>query len=123
MIHVDLNRKGTIMPLYETTFITRQNISSQAAQELAETFTKLIEEREGKLVKKEYWGLLDLASEIKKNTRGHYVLLGLEAPFAAIQEMERQMSLHEDVIRHMTLTVDHISDDPSPMMRKENENA
>lgn len=107
-----------IMALYETTIIARQNISRQAAEDLAVEFTKVAEGLGGLVKKNEYWGLLDLATEIKKNTRGHYVLLGLDAPYAAMQEMERQLHLHEDVIRYMTLRVEEISDEPSPMMRQ-----
>jgi small subunit ribosomal protein S6 len=106
------------MSLYESTFVTRQDVSRADVNKLIETFTDIVKQGEGKVIKHEYWGLRNLAYRIKKNRKGHYVMLAIDAPHAAIKELERNMGLHEDVIRHLTVHVDSIEEGPSPMMQK-----
>jgi small subunit ribosomal protein S6 len=71
--------------------------------------------------KREYWGLRGLAYRIKKNRKGHYMLLGVDAPAAAMQEVERQLGLHEDVLREMTIRVEAIDEAPSAILAKRGE--
>lgn len=106
------------MSLYESTFVTRQDVSRADVNKLVETFTGIIQQQDGKIIKHEYWGLRNLAYRIKKNRKGHYVMLAIDAPHAAIKELERNMGLHEDIIRHLTVHVDSIEEGPSPMMQK-----
>lgn len=105
------------MALYECVFIARQDIGSTQAQALIETFTKVIEENGGSVPKNEYWGLKSLAYRIKKNRKGHYVLLNLDAPHEAVKELERQMGLNEDVLRSMVVRVEELEEGPSAMMQ------
>ncbi len=105
------------MPYYESVFIARQDISATQAEGLADDFTKIIEDKGGKVAKRESWGLRNLAYRIKKNRKGHYVLFTIDAPSEAISEMERQMRLHEDVLRYMTIRVDELEEGPSVMMQ------
>ncbi len=105
------------MSLYECVFIARQEISAQQADALAETFANVIAENGGSVPKRENWGLKSLAFRIKKNRKGHYVLLNIDGPSTAINEMERQMRLHEDVIRHMTVRVEELEEGPSIQAR------
>ncbi len=105
------------MPLYESVFIARQDISASQADALADDFSKSIEENSGKVASRENWGLRTLAYRIKKNRKGHYILLYIDAPAAAVQEMERQMRLHEYILRYLTLKVDELATDPSLMMQ------
>lgn len=104
------------MALYETTFIARQDISTQDVEKLTQNFSNVIAQNGGKVVKTEYWGLRSLAYIIKKNRKGHYVMLGVDAPFAAVQELERLMGYNEDVLRSLTIRVNTIEEEPSPMM-------
>ncbi|VAW15121.1 SSU ribosomal protein S6p, partial [hydrothermal vent metagenome] len=67
---------------------------------------------------KEYWGLKTLAYRIRKNRKGHYSLFNIEAPHAAMEEMERQMRINEDILRFLTLRVEKLNDGPSVMMQK-----
>jgi len=106
------------MSLYESTFVTRQDVSRADVNKLIDAFTDIISQGKGKVIKNEYWGLRNLAYRIKKNRKGHYVMLAIDAPHAAIKELERNMGLHEDVIRHLTVHVDSIDEGPSPMMQK-----
>ena len=105
------------MPYYENVFIARQDISATQVDTLVESFAGTIEGMGGKVAKREYWGLKNLAYRIKKNRKGHYVLLNLEAPADALHEMERQMRINEDVLRYLTVRVDELEEGPSVMMQ------
>ena len=104
--------------LYEHVFIARQDITPQRAQALIEEFSATIAEQGGNVAKTEYWGLCNLAYQIKKNRKGHYMLLNIEASHTAITEMERQMKLHDDILRFLTLRVDEHDPNPSPPMQR-----
>lgn len=104
------------MSLYEHIFIVRQDVSQQAAEGLAETFKSIITENGGKVEKTEYWGIRTLAYKIRKNRKGHYILMNIDAPHAAVAEMERQMKLNEDVLRLLTLRVDELEEGPSAVL-------
>jgi small subunit ribosomal protein S6 len=106
------------MPLYEHVFMARQDVTAQQVQGLLNTYKTVIEENGGKVGKTEYWGLKSLTYKIKKNRKAHYVLMNLDAPHTAVAEMERQMSLSTDVIRHITLRVDKLEEGPSAAMRR-----
>ncbi len=105
------------MSLYECTFVTRSDVSSQDVEALADNFSGIIKDGGGKTVKKEYWGLRTLAYKINKRKKGHYMFLCVEAPSDAVKEMERKMRLNEDVVRNMTIRVDAISDEDTPMLK------
>lgn len=105
------------MPLYENVFITRQDISGAQVDQLADGFTQLIAEQGGEVRKREYWGLRNLAYRMNKNRKGHYVLFNIEAPAAAVAELERTMRINEDVLRYLTLRVDKFDEGPSPIMQ------
>ena len=89
------------MALYEHMLIARQDISAQQVDALATHLKTIIETEGGKVEKQEYWGLRSLAYRIKKNRKGHYVLLNVNAPGAAIAELERQLKINEDVLRYI----------------------
>jgi len=101
------------MGLYESVIIVRQEATVQQVESLADFLGNLIEENSGKVSKRENWGLRSLAFKIKKNRKGHYVLLNIEAQSAAIHEMERQMRLNEDILRYLTLRIDEFEEGPS----------
>lgn len=105
------------MPYYETVFIARQDIAAPQVDALADTFQKAIEGLGGKVSKRESWGLRNLAFRIKKNRKGHYVLLNIDGPPVAIQEMERQMRINEDILRYLTVRVEQLEEGPSVMMQ------
>jgi small subunit ribosomal protein S6 len=92
-------------------------VSNAQVEAMAEEFGKVITEAGGKLGKREFWGLRNLAYRIKKNRKGHYVLTQFEAPTGAVQEMERLMRLNEDTLRHLTIRIEELDEQPSPMMK------
>ena len=109
------------MTTYEHVFIARQDVSPQQVDALLETFKNVITEGGGQVGKTEYWGLRNMAYRIRKNRKGHYVLMNIDAPSAAVAEMERQMRIHEDILRFLTLRISTLSDKPSPMMSARDE--
>ena len=106
------------MPLYEHVFISRQDLSGAQAEGLVEHFGQILSDNGGKVLENEYWGLKTMAYKINKNRKGHYALLKTDAPSDAVQEMERLMRLHEDVMRVMTIKVDAHEECPSVQMQK-----
>jgi small subunit ribosomal protein S6 len=106
------------MPLYEHVFLARQDLAQAQVDALAENATKILADNGGKVVKTETWGLRSLAYRIAKNRKAHYVALDVDAPPAAIAELERQTNINEDVIRFMTIRVDAHENGPSAMMRR-----
>ena len=106
------------MALYEHVVIARQDISPQQAEALNDQLKTVIEEQGGHVAKIEYWGLRNLTYRIKKNRKGHYSLLALDAPSAAVKEMERQLSINEDVLRYLTIRVKEIDLELSPILAR-----
>ena len=109
------------MALYESVIIGRQDLTLGQFEALIEEFTTVLKSQEGDVKKREYWGLRNLAYKINKNRKGHYILLNIDAPSSAISEFERLMGLHEDIVRFLTIRIDEINDNPSPMMNGKTE--
>ena len=107
------------MPLYEHVFLARQDLAQAQVDALAENATKIITDNGGSVAKTETWGLRGLAYRIAKNRKAHYVMLDIDAPAAALAELERQTGINEDVIRFMTIRVDELEKGPSAMMRRQ----
>ncbi|SEQ11290.1 SSU ribosomal protein S6P [Faunimonas pinastri] len=106
------------MALYEHVFLARQDVSAQRVDELVEQYKGVIETAGGSVGKTEYWGLKSLTFRIAKNRKAHYTLMNIVAPHEAVDEMERQMGINEDVIRFLTVRVDELEDEPSVQMQK-----
>ncbi len=109
------------MALYENVFIARQDVPATTVETLTTQFADLVTGLGGTVSKKEYWGLRSLAFRIKKNRKGHYTLLNIDAPSAAVKELERTMSINEDIIRYITVRVDALEEGPSAVMQRSSE--
>ena len=109
------------MPLYEHVFIARQDLSNAQAEALIEHFGTVLSDNGGRVVANEYWGVKTMSYRINKNRKGHYAFVRSDAPAGAVQEMERLMRLHEDVMRVLTVKVDKHEDGPSVQMQKREE--
>jgi small subunit ribosomal protein S6 len=107
-----------MMPLYECVFIARNDVTQQQVEAIAEQVAATVGVQGGEVRKREYWGLRGLAYKIKKNRKGHYMLLGLSAPAPAMVEVERQLGLNEDVLRSLTLRVEAIEEAASAILAK-----
>ena len=109
------------MPYYENVFIARQDISSTQVEAITDAMVEIITKDGGTIARSEYWGLKSLAYRMKKNKKGHFVLFNFDASIDAVREMERQMGLHEDVLRFMTLRTNDLPEDPSVMLASRSE--
>jgi small subunit ribosomal protein S6 len=106
------------MPLYEHVFLSRQDVSAQQVEELTAQFTGILEQLGGKVTKLEQWGVKSLSYRVRKNRKAHFTFMNVDAPSAALSEIERQERLNEDVLRYLTIRVDEHEEGPSAMMRK-----
>jgi small subunit ribosomal protein S6 len=106
------------MPLYEHVYLARQDTSAQQVEELNAQFKALIEQMGGSIAKTEYWGVKSLSYRMRKNRKAHFTLMNIDAPPAAVAEIERQERLNEDVLRYLTVRVAEHEAGPSAMMRK-----
>jgi small subunit ribosomal protein S6 len=106
------------MALYEHVFLARQDASTQQVEELTAQMTGIVEGLGGKVTKTENWGVRSLTYRMSKNRKAHFVLLNIDAPSAAIAEIERQERISEDVIRYLSVRVEELEEGPSAMMRK-----
>jgi small subunit ribosomal protein S6 len=111
------------MPMYECVLIARNDVTQQQVESVADTIAAQFEAdgHGGTIDKREYWGLRSLAYRIKKNRKGHYMLLGINAPSVSINEMERLLGLNEDVLRFMTIRVDEITEEPSAILSRKSD--
>ena len=109
------------MPLYECVLIARNDVTQQQVEAVADQVATQLETDGGSVQKREYWGLRSLSYRIKKNRKGHYMLLGLNAPPASVKEIERQLGLNEDVLRFMTIRVEEIDENPSAILARKSD--
>lgn len=99
------------MANYESVLIARQDLGASQVNSLVENLSEVLKREGGEVIKVDNWGLKNLAYRIKKNRKGHYVLLNIAAPAKAIFEYERLMRLNEDIIRYMTIKVDEFNNE------------
>jgi small subunit ribosomal protein S6 len=106
------------MAFYEHVVVTRPDISPQQVEALVEDITKIVAEKNGKVGKTEYWGLRNLAYPIRKSRKAHYSLVNIEGPGEVIHELERRLRINEDVLRFLTVRVETLSEEPSPVIAR-----
>jgi small subunit ribosomal protein S6 len=106
------------MPLYEHVYLARQDLSAQQVEELTAQYKGVIEQMGGKVGKTEYWGVKSLTYRMRKNRKAHFTLMNVDAPSAAMSEVDRQQRINEDVLRNLTIRVEEHEAEPSAMMRK-----
>jgi small subunit ribosomal protein S6 len=109
------------MPLYETVFITRQDLSTGQNEELANTMKQFVTEAGGKIANTEFWGLRQMAYKINKNKKGHYTLFHIDGPAGSKDELERNLRINEDVLRFMTVKIEKLPEGQSALLRKDRE--
>jgi small subunit ribosomal protein S6 len=110
--------KGIRMPLYEHVFLSRQDVSAQQVEELTAQLKGVIEQMGGKVTKLEQWGVKSLSYRVRKNRKAHFTFMNVDAAATALNEIERQERLNEDVLRYLTVRVEEHEEGPSAMLRK-----
>jgi small subunit ribosomal protein S6 len=115
------SKELVIVALYESVYIARPDITSAQVEALTQALGNIVAENGGAVKKSEYWGLKTLSFRIKKNRKGHYSLMNIDAPPGAIKELERNMRINEDVLRYLTVRVEELEEGPSAMMQRRDE--
>jgi small subunit ribosomal protein S6 len=110
------------MAFYESIFIARQELGDKELENTIDNFKKILEKNNANLVDTESWGLRNLAYKIEKNKKGHYMVLKIDGNGDAIQELERNMRIDENIIRYLSLKTESINNDPSILAKKNVEN-
>jgi small subunit ribosomal protein S6 len=107
------------MPLYETVFITRQDLSQGQNDDFAKQMKQIVQDNGGKVANTEYWGLRQMAYKINKNKKGHYTLFHIDGPAVAKDELERGLRLSEDVLRFLSVRIEKMPEGQSAILRKD----
>ena len=117
-----INHKGffIIMNFYETIFVVRQDATTSQVESLANDYTTVIKDHKGEVSKTEFSGLRNLAYPIKKNKKGHFVLMNVSSEPDAIKEIERLMRLNENILRYLSVRVEELDPNPSALMQQRN---
>ena len=108
------------MAFYESVVIARPELTETQIDNLINDLSDIITKEDGKVLKKEQWGLRSFAYKINKNKKGHYFMLNLDSAPTTIFEYERQMRINEDIIRFLTLKIDNIDENPSILSNERN---
>lgn len=103
--------------LYEIVFLVRQDASTTQVENVTKELGDILKKEGGKVENTEKWGLRSLAYPVNKARKAHYVMLQVSATSAALHELERRMRLHDDVVRHMSLKIEALSEEPSVLAR------
>ena len=93
------------MNFYEHTIIARQDSSPAQLKQIQEKYTNLVNKNDGKVVKTENWGLLNLSYLIKKNRKGNYIHFKIKADGKAISELEKNEKIDKNLLRYLTVRV------------------
>ena len=109
------------MTYYECVYIARQELTAAQTDQLSDELSAIVTKNSGKVKNREYWGLKNLAYKIRKNRKGHYTMFHIEASSATMAELERNMGLNEDILRHLTIKLDQLPEEPSVMMHAKSE--
>ena len=72
----------------------------------------------GKIHRVEDWGRRQLAYQINKLAKAHYLCLNIEASKESLAELETAFKFNDAVLRHMTVTKDKAETAPSIMMKQ-----
>mgnify|MGYP006129842849 CR=1 FL=1 len=107
------------MNLYEHTIIARQDTSPSELKLLTEKYSKIIEKNEGKVVKTENWGLLNLSYLIKKNKKGSYIHFKIEGKGKVVEELEKNEAIDKKLLRYLTVKVKDLNLDTNYFAKRE----
>ena len=93
------------MNLYEHTIVVKQNNSKTQLDSIKAKYSKIIEKNEGKIVKLDEWGLLNLSYTINKNKKGNYIHFKIEGSGITISELEKNERIDKNLLRFLTVKV------------------
>ncbi|MDC3233027.1 30S ribosomal protein S6 [Pelagibacteraceae bacterium] len=89
------------MTFYENTLITKQDLPKSELDKIKEKYNDLINNNSGKVVKIEEWGLLNLATKIRKYNKGFYIHYKFEGNKETLNEINKKIKIDGSIIRHL----------------------
>ena len=89
------------MTFYENTLITKQDLPKSELDKIKEKYNDLINNNSGKVVKIEEWGLLNLATKIRKYNKGFYIHYKFEGNKETLNEINKKVKVDGSIIRHL----------------------
>lgn len=102
---MDLRKAGGI-PGYETTFVSRVDLSDDAVAAIQNKLSQVVAEYGGEVVLTEDWGKRKLAYTIGKETRGQYNYFVYSGKGTVVAEIERHLRLNENVLRFLSVNLE-----------------
>jgi small subunit ribosomal protein S6 len=103
---------------YEIVFIVHPDQSEQVPA-MVERYRSMVTSRGGKIHRLEDWGRRQLAYQIKKVYKAHYVCMNIEIDNETLAELEHAFKFNDAVLRHLIIQTDEAQVAPSPMMKEE----
>lgn len=94
------------MRSYELTFIAHPELEEDDLTAVTERVTGLVERSGGQVAQVEPWGLRRLAYPIQDRWEGQYVLMQLNLESHRVVELERDLALIEQIMRHLIIRVE-----------------
>ncbi len=85
---------------YELMLILDPRLEESAIQGTVDRFLGVVKERGGEVAKVDTWGRKRFAFEIKHLEEGFYVVADLDTDPATVAELDRQMRLADELVRH-----------------------
>ena len=102
--------------LYENVFIFSGQLSQKSAQDKLQEFIEEIQKAGGEILKKESWGLRDLAYKIKKNSNGYYYMINCKCDPKVFESFYVKVKQDLSYLRFMALKIKVIDKEPSPLL-------
>ena len=113
------------MQLYETIYIVKQDLDTAALKAIEDKYESLLKLKKASIEYVENWGLRNLAYKIQNFKKGYYFMLVFNSDKEALNELERNFRIDENIIRFLTTKIAKVPTEPSFIMKAkiEKENA
>jgi len=105
---------------YEIVFLVHPDQSEQVPA-MIDRYKSSIEGKDGKIHRLEDWGRRQLAYNINKIHKAHYVLMNIECNQEVLDELESAFKFNDAVLRHMVIRKDNAETEASPLFKKEDD--
>ncbi len=91
---------------YELVMVVSPEVKDDAVPAVIERFTKYVSDHAGTVESQDLWGKRRLAYLIDKFREGQYVVAHFQLEPSATAELESQLRISEDIIRHLLVRRD-----------------
>lgn len=91
------------MNKYEIMFIVKAELDEKTVKDTEKAMEKILTDMKSKIVNSKDMGQRKLAYPIKKQVRGYYFVLNVEASKDAVKEFDRKAKIDENILRHLII--------------------